>query len=405
MAELACRYRLRLVNRVSGFKPMHMQRKRTFKKMISTIHLWLGLTSGIVVFVVALTGATFVFEEEGREAFLHAYYHINDTTGARLPMDQILDSFRMHYPKEKIASFRFKENKDAAFVFVTENKLISVNPVTGAITGVREKSKDFFTVIQKIHTELYMGETGKTIVHINVLIFFILVISGVILWFPHQKKFSKQAVTIDFKTKNKKRLVWDLHRVLGFYAMLVLLIISLTGLFFAFDTVKSLGALLTTGTTTTSEKKKPTPVAPLKTQTSLQAMYVFTQQQYPGASEVFITPATKKDATVRIIMRYPYTVVRKQNTVYFDANTGKVIAETELYKKYNGYDNLARSNYDFHTGRIRFLGIGSKIIYFLSALIAASLPVTGFLFWLGRKRKKKNPTLRKASTTTTTAVV
>jgi uncharacterized iron-regulated membrane protein len=42
--------------------------------------------------------------------------------------------------------------------------------------------------------------------------------------------------------------------------------------------------------------------------------------------------------------------------------------------------------YDIHTGAI--LGLPGKLLAFLAALIAASLPVTGFLMW--RSRGKKN---------------
>ena len=36
----------------------------TFKKIIGTLHLWLGLFSGLVVFVVAVTGCIYVFQKE-----------------------------------------------------------------------------------------------------------------------------------------------------------------------------------------------------------------------------------------------------------------------------------------------------------------------------------------------------
>ena len=49
-----------------------------FRKIIRIIHRWLGLTSGLVVFVIAFTGAMIVFEPE-----------ISDLT----------DSYR-HYPEQ-----------------------------------------------------------------------------------------------------------------------------------------------------------------------------------------------------------------------------------------------------------------------------------------------------------------
>jgi uncharacterized iron-regulated membrane protein len=44
-------------------------------------------------------------------------------------------------------------------------------------------------------------------------------------------------------------------------------------------------------------------------------------------------------------------------------------------------------NYDIHVGAI--LGLPGKIIAFLASLIPASLPVTGFLIWWGKKKKGK----------------
>jgi uncharacterized iron-regulated membrane protein len=367
---------------------MKKKKKGQAKNIIRTIHLWLGLTSGLVVFIVALTGAMYVFEEEGREAFQHHYYHIPATDAPRVAVDRMVDTFTAHYPKDKITSIRFKETKDAAFVFFTEDRLVSIDPTTAQIIGVREKNKDFFTVIQKIHTELYLGEVGKQIVKWNVLIFFIMCLSGLILWLPKQWKFFRQASRVNWKTKNRKRLIWDLHSVFGFYALLVLFIISLTGLFWTFDTVKNMASLATTGKTFRKEEKMSIKPTGRFYQFSLQDAYAASEQSRPGAAETFITPSTKKEAVIKVIKRYPYSLLRKQNTLYYNANSGKLVA-AELYDQYNGYDKVARANFDLHTGRIHALGIGSKIIYFLVALIAASLPITGFLVWWGRQKKNK----------------
>jgi uncharacterized iron-regulated membrane protein len=291
------------------------------------------------------------------------------------------------YPKEKITSIRFQETKDAAFIFFMEKRLVSVDPTTAQIIGVRNKNADFFTVILKVHMELYMGEVGKEIIRWNVLIFFLMCVSGLILWFPKQLKFFKQATRINFKTKNYKRLNWDLHSVLGFYALLVLFVISLTGMFWVFDTAKTITAAIAGGTTEYNAKRKPIQPETMGHFT-LQDAYNAATQDFPGAKETFITPYNDKDATIRVIMRYPYSIIRKQNTLYYSANSGKLVF-SELYKDYTGYAAVARTNFDFHTGRIRALGMGSKIIYFLVALIAASLPITGFLVWWGRKKKKK----------------
>jgi uncharacterized iron-regulated membrane protein len=89
-------------------------------------------------------------------------------------------------------------------------------------------------------------------------------------------------------------------------------------------------------------------------------------------------------------MRYPSMMVRRQNSIYFNQYTGKVL-KSDLYQNYTAYDNVAQSNRNLHIGNFG-LGLPSKIIWFLSGLIAASLPVTGFVIWLNRNRKKKRVT-------------
>ena len=181
--------------------------------------------------------------------------------------------------------------------------------------------------------------------------------------------------------------MWDLHSVLGFYSLPVLIIISFTGMFWTYDTVKD---IIAAATHSKIPPKKLKPLSYQHTQAtfSLQQAYETASTDYPGAIEFYITPATKKNAAMRILMRYPYTLIRKQSVIFYHAQTGEVLQST-LYNQSSGYDKFARANFDFHTGRIRALGLGSKIIYFLIALITASMPVTGVAMWLNKRNKKR----------------
>ncbi|WP_157740582.1 PepSY-associated TM helix domain-containing protein [Mucilaginibacter xinganensis] len=362
--------------------------KLTFKKIIRQLHLILGLASGLVVVVVAITGAMYAFEEEGRDLFQHEFYHVKQAGATRLPFKQLTDTLKAHYPKFKVTSIRFKENTDAAIIFYSKKEFaVSIDPYTAGIIGEQNLKTDFFSVVLTIHTHLMLGELGGTIIKVNVLIFFIMCISGLILWWPRQRRFFKQATTINFKTQNWKRLNWDLHSVLGFYALLILMIISLTGMFFIYDSVKNTAAFLT-GHAPVKKEKKPKVDPGLQKRFNIDKAYLYMAFNYPGAIEVNITPAAAKTDAIRVLMRYPYTIARRQNAIYFNPYNGAVI-KADLYKNNTAYDNVAASNYTLHTGRVNIIGIGSKIIYFLSGLIAASLPITGFLMWLGKQKKQR----------------
>lgn len=62
----------------------------TIKKAINQIHLWLGLTSGLVVFVLGLTGATYAFIDELRPVFYKDRLFVTPEKTQPLPLSQLL---------------------------------------------------------------------------------------------------------------------------------------------------------------------------------------------------------------------------------------------------------------------------------------------------------------------------
>jgi len=75
---------------------------------------------------------------------------------------------------------------------------------------------------------------------------------------------------------------------------------------------------------------------------------------------------------------------------YFDQYTLQEIPVTLTYgwlKDSKTADKIARMNYDIHVGAV--LGLPGKIMAFFASLLAATLPLTGFYIWWGRKYKGK----------------
>jgi len=99
---------------------------------------------------------------------------------------------------------------------------------------------------------------------------------------------------------------------------------------------------------------------------------------------------------VRITAYNRHEVYYDANTLYVDRFSGRLLG-SETFKEKNNGEKLLRMNYDMHVGAIA--GLPGKIIAFLISLICASLPVTGFLVWWGRQRKKR-PLRRPAASAT-----
>lgn len=360
---------------------------KQIKNIARQVHLWLGLATGIIVFIISITGCIYVFEEEIRDFSKDEKLYVPIQEKSFVGLEKIVNSFQKEFPKDKITSIKINQQTlNAAVELSTKKKTYYFNPYDGALIG--NEKQDWLTVVRKLHTELLLGETGSFIQRWAVVIFALMLITGLILWFPQQMRSLKQSLTIKWKG-TFKRVNYDLHNVLGFYASFFLIVIVFTGLFFAFKEVKNAAAFVT-GTKLTEGIEVKSETIPQKESLAARydRIYKTTNQKYPGANTA--TFSIKKDKDVRLRMTYPYKWSRNQNTFFFDAKTGQLL-RYKLYKDFNAADIIEASNYEVHTGR--FFGLFGKIVAFFASLIAASLPITGFIIWLKKKKKakKKSP--------------
>lgn len=365
--------------------------QKQIKNIARQVHLWLGLATGIIVFIISITGCIYVFEEEIRGFANQEKLYVPIQEKSFVGLNKIVQSFQKEVPKQKITLIRINEKEPNATVELsTKKKTYYFNPYDGTL--VESENQDWLTTVKKLHTTLLLGETGSFIQRWAVVIFTLMLLTGIVLWFPNQIKSLKQSLTIKWKG-TFKRVNYDLHNVLGFYASFILIVIAFTGLFFAFKEVKNAAASLT-GTELTDGKKVDSKVIVKEVPLAVRydRIYKTAMQKYPGA--ITTTLSIKKNGDLRLRMLYPYQWARNQNTFYFNASTGQLL-RYKLYKEYNRADILEASNYEIHTGR--FFGFFGKIITFLASLIAASLPITGFIIWLKKKKKKVAKSIKPTS--------
>jgi uncharacterized iron-regulated membrane protein len=113
------------------------------------------------------------------------------------------------------------------------------------------------------------------------------------------------------------------------------------------------------------------------------------QKEYPKYSTLNISFPTEKAESIFSYVNFREGTYYDVDYHYFDQYSVKKIKATGPYTgKYseaNFAQTLRRMNYDIHTGAI--LGLPGKILVFFASLICASLPVTGFVIWWGRRKK------------------
>ena len=374
----------------------------TLKKINAWLHLWLGLDSGLIVFIVSITGCIYVFEKEIR-SFYQPWQFVQPQEKSFLLPTQLIDRAKPELGKLKPTSINYGQKNEAATVNSLNRKkgtslVIYMNPYTAEIIHIDRKNKrsnaDFFRFILNGHRTLWMGKTGSKIIGAGVLVFVVLLISGIVLWWP--KKWIRSIRDQSFKIKwsgSFKRVNYDLHKVAGFYVFLVLLLISLTGLVYSYKWYSKSLYWVTSGGK--SLEAKPRPLSDTTTnavfqQKNIDKIYskLATTDQAAG---MFITLPAKASDAIGFIVYLKAGTFYKADRYAFDQYTMKQFAgNSPLLGKYEDAsipDKIRRMNYDLHVGSV--MGLPTKIIAFLASLISASLPVTGFLVWYGKKFKKK----------------
>ncbi|BAV06226.1 PepSY-associated TM helix domain protein [Filimonas lacunae] len=347
----------------------------------------------MVVLVVALTGSILVFEDE-LEPILYRKELIVQPQETRLPVDQLIAVAKKEYPKIPVRQVRvFAEANRSVLVTFGKGKkgmkMVYVNPYTGKVLGKGNYDSRFFAVVTSLHRYLLMGDTGKVITGISCSMFFILTISGIVLWWPANKNAIKQRFRIKWDA-SFKRVNWDWHAVLGFYSAFFLLAISITGLVWSYQWVD--GLIFTLSGTKPEKQEKVTNKSAIAVKAGVgvyEKALAATNQAFPFNGRVIINVPPNDSLAINTVKTNEEAAIPNRiSTAWFDAGTGEQI-QLKPFEKLNTGSQIRRIIYPIHTGSL--FGWPTKMIALFVSLFAATLPVSGFLIWWGKKKKAKNP--------------
>lgn len=394
-------------------KKHHHKKKPSFtKKWSAKLHLWFGLSVGLIVFVVSLTGTMYVFKDEIQNQLRKEAIFVKLETISQQPLSievlkekvslEINEKFpistvEIPLDKNKSYEFLYYEKDKKAWNYFDEikiNKLVYVNQYTGEILGIYNEKYALFPILKAIHWSLLLkADWGKYVIGIPVVLFIIMLITGIILWWPQNKKMRKGRFSFDWKNvKTWKRKNYDLHNILGFYASFIALILSLSGIYFAYPCVKNIFNFTLSGSLELpKEKEIKSPDSLLTKNNAIFDLTAEETRKLYSTSSSFRIPLNGKNKKGKDLKNIPVSVYGEdgkfaiRNQLVFDKYSGKLLSN-KPHHELNNAEKYANANYDIHTGS--YFGIIGKIIWFIAGLICTSLPVTGFLIWLGKKKKK-----------------
>lgn len=372
--------------------------KNAFKKTVRTVHLWLGLTTGLVVFIVCITGSIYTFQKE-LKLLIYPYYTVETPSNSikKIPLQHIVESYKKASNYKVVRIYDFEEPERSTMLLTINNGTYYytfINPYTGKLLFEKSLSKDFFTIVLYIHMNLILGELGAQIVGWSVILFIISLISGLILWFPKSMKVfkSKKGRQARFGIKtdgSKKRLTYDLHNVLGFYGGSILLVLAITGITWTFTWANN--ALYTA--VTFENKKEEQKITVDSTSLNYASLDIIKDQivNLKKDKKLYMYFLPQKPTDVLRVRSSPSDDKFGTTDNYYASPKDGHLIKAKYDEDKNSGQKLQSLYYDIHTGSL--LGFGGKIIVFLAGLVGASLPVTGVMLYLNRSRKRKKKTV------------
>lgn len=363
------------------------------------IHLWLGLSSGLVVLFLGLTGCILAFQREIETISLPSQY-VEPQDENFISPSRIYQIAAAKLPGKVIHSVTYgKKDKSAVVTFYHDDPeyyyLAYINPYNGKVLQVKNMADDFFRVVIDGHFYLWLPhDIGRPIVASATLIFVVMMITGIILWWPKNKAARKQRFSIKWNAK-WRRVNYDLHNVLGFYISWVAIFIAITGLIWGFQWVSKSVYWVSSGGKQAVDFYEPVSKSPkMASAIAIEdRLYEKMKTLYPVVETIEVHFPENDTAAVSGAANPDAGTYWKTDYRYFDQNTLEEIPVTHMFGRFSDMktaDKIARMNYDIHVGAI--LGLPGKILAFFASLLAASLPVTGFLLWWGRKNKSKHKT-------------
>ncbi|WP_424492933.1 PepSY-associated TM helix domain-containing protein [Salinimicrobium sp. GXAS 041] len=368
-----------------------------FYKVSAWLHLWLGLISGIVVVLVSFTAAILTFEQEIK-LLIEPYQTVEYTEGAEfLPPSILSEKVKEEYGFPSVYAVYYRgEGRSAMVPYYADSsnyQEVYVNPYTGESLHNRRLNSDFWRLMIIGHYQLWLPRNiGKPIVAYGTLMFVIALLTGLVLWWP--KRWNKNTKDASFKIKwtaKFKRLNYDLHNVLGFYSLLVALILGLTGMVYGMKWFSDAAYYAASGGKEQNTEITVSDTTAVGSFEMADEDVLFRQVMNtgidPSENQITIQYPRGNEGTWNVNINPSFQTRWQARSTFYEQKSLKELTKDPSFSEANGGEQLMKLNYDLHVGAIG--GIWTKIIAFLVCIISASLPITGFIVWW-----KKNPNKR-----------
>ena len=371
---------------------------KVFRDVIFWLHLAAGLTAGVVIFIMCVTGALLAFERQTIEWSESDVRYVMVSSEPMLGAAEVLAKVLEAKPEAKPASIAIKNESGAAWeVSLGRDGVVFTDPYTGAITGESNKKvRGVMSSLREWHRYVALpGDqrpAGKAITGAGNLLFLFLAISGIYIWFPRNLVWKAVKPVIWFRGGQRgKARNFNWHNTIGFWTSLFLIVFTLTATVISYQWASNLLYTLTGNEPPAPQQggQQQQPAETFTIPATLNAAWSRSEQQSSTWKSISLRlPAN--ESSVFTIDEGIYWNIFGRSTLTVDTASAEV-KKWDPYGERNSAVQL-RSWFRFtHTGETG--GIAGQIIGLIACVGGAFLVWTGFSLafrrfgnWLKRRR-------------------
>lgn len=354
------------------------------------LHRWVGLTLGVLLALVAITGtAMIVYKPLDRQ--LHPELFVADPAGPA-SLDAARASLRAAFgPDARLTLRPPREAADTLWAYVDGafHGVAYLEPASGRLLGQRDDHEGAANLLFAIHSELLLGETGRSVLAALAAGYLLLLASGVVLWWPARWR---QAVAVKWRAP-PVRLVFDLHRVGGVLLGLLILASVASGLWMAWKPLPAWVNRLAAQPLAPPPIAAPLPGGPA----SLDAMVADALRAFPGARVGYVVLAPNDREPVRVRLKLqddPHP--NGLTSVWFHPASGALLA-TQRWHELPAGTRQTTWIYPLHSGQLAgawHLALNAVVGAALAGLAGSGV----WLWWRRRPARIGNAPRPRAST-------
>jgi uncharacterized iron-regulated membrane protein len=376
-------------------------RRSTSSKLrggLRLLHRWIGLVLGTWLVLVSLSGGLIVFRDE-IEDFIHGGLTRVVPNGPRTALQPMYDRALLEHPGAVFHTVNLPESADRAISFWGHDREgrsfhVYADPYTGRLLGYRLADRNVTEWLYLFHAQLLGGGVGEQVNGLGSLAWTVLLVSGVLLWIPNRGRAWAEGLRV-MGNAGWRRRTFDLHRAVGMWTFIPLLVVVVTGAYFPFKEPFRWLASTLTRSSAAEDSPPPGPRTGTTPWISLDRVLEVSSAVLPKAPPNWIHLPLDEDAHFTVRKRLPGEWRREgANHVHVDPFDGRLLW-ADLHSERTPAQRVLRSMFPLHVGT--FGGTATRVLWLLLGFVPLVLFASSLTLWNARRRSTapaSNPQVR-----------